>query len=359
EADRLVAIFTTDLGETDRSPSSPANVLDWRRDNRTVEQLTAAHPWSATLLAEEPRKLDGLRATWSLFDLLRADPMLGRTWHTADSLGAEVRVVVLGHALWRREFGGDSAIVGRTVRLDGDPHEVLGVMPADFGFPPFWASEAEFWVPLDFGADPSRRAQFVRVFGRMRPGIEVAQVRSDFSLMTQRLAEEYPDDLGGLGVHVEPLHEPVVSQARPVLLGLFGATVLLLLVAVANVANLMLARAMARDRDRAVRRALGAPRRRLMTHELAQSMLLGGVAGVLGLTLAAVALRAIGAMALLDLPRAAELEINGVVIAVSLAAGLSIGLVFGLFAALRDASGSTLLRAGAGQTAGGGGRPSP
>jgi putative ABC transport system permease protein len=347
---QLVAIFTTDLGKTDRSPSAPANVLDWQRDNHTVEHLTAAHPWSATLLADEPRKLIGLRAMWPLFDLLGAKPMLGRTWHAADSLRADVGLVVLGHALWQREFGGDSAVVGRTVRLNAEPYEVLGVMPADFGFPPFWASEAEFWVPLDFGPEPSRRAQFVRVFGRMRRDIEVAEVQSDFSLMNQRLTLEYPEDLGGLGVYVEPLHEPVVSQARPVLLGLLGATVLLLLVAVANVANLMLARALARDRDRAVRMALGAPRRRLIMHELAQSTLLGGVAGVFGLALASMALRGISAMAFLDLPRVAEVRIDGVVVAVSLAGALLIGLVFGLVAAARDSSGATLLRAGAGQT---------
>ncbi len=356
EADRLVAIFTTGLGERDRSPTAPANVLDWRRDNGTVDLLTAAHPWSATLHVNEPRRLQGLRATWSLFDLLSARPLLGRTWHAADSIEADDRVIVLGHALWRREFDADSGVVGRTLRLSGDPYQVIGVMPDNFGFPPFWASEAEFWVPLDFGPDPSRRAQFVRVFARMRPGVDVPQVQSDFTVMNERLTEEFPDDLGGLDVLVEPLHEPVVSQARPVLLGLLGATILLLFVAVANVANLMLGRALARDRERAVRRALGAPRRRLVMHELGQSMLLSVAAGGLGIILAALAVRAIGALSLLDLPRAHELSVDGVVVAVALTASAVIGLVFGAVSAMRRTSGVAVLRAGIGQTIGGAGR---
>jgi len=350
EADRLVAIFTTDLGERDRSPSAPANVLDWQRDNSTVDHVTAAHPWSATFQMDGPRRFEGLRATWSLFDLLSARPLLGRVWHTADSLTADDRVIVLGHSLWQREFGADSGTVGRTLVLNGDPYQVIGVMPDDFGFPPFWASEAEFWVPRDFGPDPSRRAQFVRVFGRMRPGVDVSQVQSDFTVMNDRLTAAYPDDLGGLGVLVEPLHEPVVSQARPVLIGLLGATLLLLLVAVANVANLMLGRTLARGRERAVRRALGAPRRRLVMHELAQSMVLSMVAGGLGVVLAVLAVRAIGAMALLGLPRANELSIDGVVVTVALAVSLAIGLGFGALLAMRRSPGALLLRSGVGQS---------
>ena len=350
QADRLVAIFTTDLGERDRSPSAPANMVDWRRDNSTVDQVTAAHPWSATFQLDGPRRLEGLRATWSLFDLLSARPLLGRVWHTADSLTADDRVIVLGHSLWQRQFGADSGMVGRTLLLNGDPYQVIGVMPDDFGFPPFWASEAEFWVPRDFGPDPSRRSQFVRVFARMRPGVDITQVQSDFTLMNERLTEAYPDDLGGLGVLVEPLHEPVVSQARPVLVGLLGATVLLLLVAVANVANLMLGRTLARGRERAVRRALGAPRRRLMMHELGQSMLLSVLAGGLGVVLAVLSVRAIVAMSLLDLPRAHELSVDGVVVTVALAVSLAIGLGFGALPAMRRSPGALLLRSGVGQS---------
>jgi predicted permease len=355
EPDRLVAIFTTDLGERDRSPSAPATVVDWRRDNSTVDQVTAAHPWSATFELTEPRRFVGLKATWPLFDLLSARPLLGRVWHSADSLTADDRVIVLRHSMWRREFGADSGIVGRTLVLNGEPYQVLGVMPDDFGFPPFWASEAEFWVPLDFGPEPSRRAQFVRVFGRMRLGVDVSQVQNDFTVMNRRLTEAYPDDLGGLGVLVEPLHEPVVSRARPVLLGLLGATLLLLLVAVANVANLMLGRKLARDREQAVRLALGAPRRRLVMQELGQSMLLSVVAGGLGVILAGLSIRVIGAMSLLGLPRASELSVDGVVVAVALALSVTIGLTLGSLSAMRRLPGAVLLRSSVGQSVRGSG----
>jgi predicted permease len=348
DAGRIVAMFTTDAGERDRSPTAPANVIDWRRDNHTVDFLTAAHPWSVTMMVDEPRRLAGLRATWSLFDLLQASPLLGRTWHEADSLQGDDRVVVLSHALWIREFGADSAVVGRTIPLNGDPHLVLGVMPADFGFPPFWASDAEFWAPLVLAPDASRRAQFLRVFARMRPGVTVDQVQEDFGAMHARLSLAFPDDLAGLDVLVEPLREPVVGPVRPILMGLLGATVLLLLVAVANVANLLLGRALASQRERAVRSALGAPRGRLILHELGQSTVLTVLAGILGLLTAAVVIRSMAATDMLGLPRSGEIGVDGLVVLVTMVASLVIGVACGGLSAMLRVSGAEVLRAGHG-----------
>lgn len=354
-ADRLVAIFTTERGAANRGPSAPANMLDLQRDARTLTAMTAAHPWSATLAADEPRKVAGLKATWNLFDMLRAAPLVGRTWHAGDSVGGETHVVVLGYRLWQREFGGDPNILGQAITLNAEPYSVIGVMAEGFAFPPFWASDAELWVPLDFGPSPSRSAQFVRIFGRMRPGTTLEGVSAEVTSLFDRLADAYPRANQYSTMVVEPLREPVVSAARPVLLSLLGATILLLLVAVANVANLMLGRALTHERERALRSALGAPRRRLVAPDLLHAALLGLGGGVVGLGVAALALHVLAGETALAIPRPEEIGMDGALVFTALGAALTVGLAVGAVTAFRKSGGATLIRVGVGQTPSGAG----
>ena len=204
-----------------------------------------------------PEGLRGLKATPALFDLLGSVPALGRVFRD----GSVESQVVLGHALWTRRFGADPAIVGQSLTLDGRSYVVTAVMPPGFRFPPFWATGAELWVPLVFGEDQQdSHAGFLRVFGRLRPGATLAQARAEMDVVARRLAVQWPRTNAALAVNVESLQEPVVSGARPALLVLAGAVALVLLIACANVANLLLAQGLARgEGGRGARGARGEP----------------------------------------------------------------------------------------------------
>ena len=179
DADRLVAIFSDERGGAEaRNPTSPANFLDWSKESRSFEAMTAAQPWTPTLTgADAPIQIRGLKATPSLFSLLGVNPFLGRTFPPGDAVGTLEHVVVLGYGLWTRQFGADRAIVGRQIVLNGESYTVAGVMPPTFQFPPFWATGAEFWVPLTF--TPEAAADRSRT--RPDPGAADGEAESDGS----------------------------------------------------------------------------------------------------------------------------------------------------------------------------------
>ena len=355
-AGRLVAVFSSERGGAEtRNPTSPANFLDWQRESRTLEHLTAARPWSPTLRdGDAPEQVGAIMATGSLFELLGVAPELGRTFRSPDPGGDAQRVVVIGNGLWRRRFGGDPSVIGSTLTLDGEAYEVIGVMPRGFEFPPFWATGAELWAPLAFSPDDAanRSASFLRVFGRLAPGATVEEARAEVASITARLAADFPEANEGLQSNVESLSEPVVGEVRSTLFLLLGVVALVLLIAATNVANLLLGRVAARERESAIRVALGAGRRRLARQWLTESAVLSVAGGALGVLLAAWGIDALAALSPTAVPRLAEVRIDGTVLAFTLLVSLATVFVFGAGAALRAARaepGSALrTRAGSG-----------
>jgi len=334
DSGRLVALFAHETPKAERrDPTSPADFLEWRSASRALEQLTAAHPWSPVLTGRGPaEELHGLQATPGLFDLLGVAPALGRTFHE----GGDEFQLVLGDSLWRRRFGADPAIVGSSLVLDGRPYRVAAVMPPGFRFPPFWATDAEMWVPLVFSAaQQADHGRFLRVFGRLRPRATLEQARAEMDVVGARLAGEWPRTNADLRVNLESLQEPVVSRARPALLLLSVAVALVLLIACANVASLLLAQGLAREKEVAVRAALGASRGRLLRESLGESTALSLAGGIAGLCLARVGIPAFLALGPSGLPRAEEVSVDARVAVFALALSLLTGLLAGLLPALR------------------------
>jgi predicted permease len=342
ESDRLVALFTHEIQKGGRrNPSSPADFLAWRNASGRLEQMTAAHPWSPVLTGRgQPEPIRALKATPSLFALLRAEAALGQVFGASDSGREGHAVVVLGHALWRRRFGADPRIVGQALTLDGAPYVVAGVMPPGFRFPPFWAVGAEMWTPLrlEAGAE-SNHGRFLRVFARLVPGATLQAARSEMALVDRRLAAEDPAAHVDTAVNVEALREPVVSRARPALLALFGAVGFVLLIAGANVTSLLLARGLAREKEVAVRAALGAGGARLLALLLTESTSLAMAGGLLGLGIARLGVEALRAFAPEGLPRQDEIHLDARVVAFGVAISLLTGLLTGLVPARRAARG--------------------
>jgi putative ABC transport system permease protein len=237
DSDRLVVALHRGI-----DPVAPANFLDWKRQGTAFEQVAAAEYWTPNLSGgDAPETVQALRLTADTFPLLGVSPLLGRALPSEEEPGQD-HVAVLGYALWQRRFGGDPAVVGRPITLNGEPYTVVGVMPRGFEFPPFWATGAELWAPLSL-ADraASREGSSLRVFARLKPGVSLGRARADMAAITGRLEQEFPGT--NRNVVVRPLKDAVVGDVRLALLVLLGAVAFVLLIACANVPHMLLARA--------------------------------------------------------------------------------------------------------------------
>jgi predicted permease len=330
-----------------RFPVAPANFLDWRAQSRSFSAMGAAEMWSPNLgLDTGAERVPGLRVTPETLAMLGVQPLHGRLLAAADTgagtslgaahAGAEARTAIIGYGLWQRRFGGDPGIVGRPVRLNGDTYTVVGVMPRGFVFAPFWATASELWAPLPI-ADraTSRDGESLRVFARLKPGVSVTEAQADVDVLTARLEAAYPGT--NRNVRVVSLKERVVGHTRLGLSVLLVAVGLVLLIACANVAHMLLARAATRESEIAVRLALGATRLQIVRQLLVESLLLAGLSSVVGLALAGLGVRAIAALAPPDLPRAADMSIEGWTLAFTLGLTILTGVVFGLVPAWQAA----------------------
>ena len=329
DADRLVVVLHRGTG-----PVAPGNFLDWRARSRSFESMGAADLWSANFTGREsPEKVWALRLTPEILPMMGVRPQLGRFFTPEESVEGRDRVVLIGDGLWRRRFGADPSILGRAIPLNGESYTVVGVMPRGFVFAPFWATEAEIWAPLDLRARANNReGQSLRAFARLRPGATLETARQEIAAITAQLEREFPGT--NRDVRVVPLQERVVGRVRPALLVLLGAVGLVLLIACANVANMLLARSSARRREIALRTAIGASRGRTIRQLLTESLVLAAAGGAAGLALGAWGLKALLALAPDAIPRLADVRLDLRVLLATMAVALTTGVVFGLAPAL-------------------------
>src|SRR5436309_6525189 len=333
---RLVMVWETNphRGRA-KNVISPGNFLDWQSQNTVFEQMAAIRDDRLNLTGTgEPEELRGQAVSANLFPMLGVNAMLGRTFSPEEDLPDRPPVVLLSQRLWERRFGGDSNIVGRSVNLGGNIHTVIGVMARGFQF---LSNSAEFWVP--FGLDKSRdyrktSGRYMVAAARLKPGVGLTQARSEMSDIAKRLEQDYPEFDKGWGVNVISLEEQISGDLRPALLVMLGAVGFVLLIACANVANLLLARATSRQREIAIRTSLGAGPWRLIRQLLTESVLLGIVGGALGLLLAQWGVRALVALAPRNTPRLDEITLDLRVLGFTFLMSCVTGVLFGLAPAL-------------------------
>lgn len=342
EPDRLTAVYS--LADGSLSTVSPPDFVDWRSGADRFSRMAAWHRTQLTLVTDRGAELlTGARATPGFFEVLGVSPALGRGFRPEEERPGTDAVAVLGHALWRDRFGADPGIVGRTVRLDGTARRIVGVMPAGFEFP----TDAALWVPRSFSADDlatQRGAHYLQVLGRLRPDVTLEEANAQLEAIAARLAAAFRDSNTGYSATAMPLREAIVGDVRPALLVLFGAVGLVLLLACANVAGLGLARAVDRERDLAVRAALGAGRGRLLALGLAEALVLAAVGAAAGLLMARWGTDLILALRPDELPRVAEVRLDGSVAAFTAGCAVVAGLIAGLLPALRISRSGNLPR---------------
>jgi predicted permease len=331
DPDRLVVILHGYSG-----PVNVANYLDWRRESHAYERVGAAEFWRVNLDAgDHAERVLGARLTADILPLFGVQPLLGRVFSTDDERPGNDHKLVLSYALWQRRFGGDPAIVGRTVTIDGNGYDIIGVMPRPFVFAHFWAKGAELWAPLPLAnRQMVRNGNSLRLFARLAPGVSVTQAQAEITAITARLEQQYPGT--NRYVTVRSLTERVVGNARLALLVLLAAVGFVLLIACANVAHMLLARAAARQREVAVRLALGATRFQIVRQYLVESLLLASLSGIVGLLLALWGIRALAGLTETNLPRIEDVAIDGRVLAFTLGVSLLTGVLFGLVPALQS-----------------------
>ncbi|MBI1760543.1 MAG: ABC transporter permease [Acidobacteria bacterium] len=337
-AEQLVAVFVRTNSDPREYVAWP-DLLDWRAQNRSFAQLAAFVPQSVNLTGRtgsqiEPGRVIGGFVSADFFPMLQVTAAQGRAFLPGEDVTGAERVAVVSYETWRDRFGADPQLLGQTLTLNNQPFTVVGVLPAGFRAP---YSEIEVWLPIqhypNFSLD--RKVTSAGVFGRLKPGVSMRQAQTEMDTIAARLAQQYPETNKERGVNLVGLQTLLAEQLKPALLVLFGAVGCVLLIACANIANLLLSRAVGRARELALRAALGASRARLLRQLLTESLLLALVSGVIGLLIGVWGMEALATSSAVNLPGLFEIKLDRAVFGFTLGAALLTGLVFGLLPAWR------------------------
>jgi putative ABC transport system permease protein len=335
EPDRLVELREYRESKHSDAPVAPGSFLDWQQQSTSFDSLGAYGMNFFNLTGgAEPERVRAAEVSAGLITLLGVNPAKGRDFRPEEDRAGGERVAIISHGLWQRHFGGGESALGRQLQLNGTPYTVVGVMPASYIFP---ARDVELWTPLAFN-DQQRQSYGMHrlsVIGRLKKDASIEQARAEIETIAARISQQHPDTNTGWSAKAVPMLEFAVGSVRPHLVVLLGAVAFMLLIACANVANLLLARASARQKEVAIRTALGAKRGHIVRQFLTESVLLALVGGGAGLLLAAWSMDALVMLAPEDLPRIKEVAIDGRVLLFTLAVSTMTGILFGLAPALQ------------------------
>jgi putative ABC transport system permease protein len=355
EPERLMRVWHTPPQKAfpgmTRFSVSPANYEDWEKQNQAFESMAIYGYRSFNLTGSgEPERLTGAAVSAHFFSTLHVQPMLGRVFTEDENQAGRGDVVILSHSLWKSRFGGDPGIVGRSIHMNDKSYLVAGVMPANMMLPGW----AQLWTPMAW-TDQQRAVRGNHnylVIARLKPGVSAEQAQSEMNTISSRLEQQYPEDDKGWGAVVIPLQSDMVSDVRPALLVLLGAVAAVLLIACANVANLVLAKTFERRKEMAIRAALGASRSRVLSRVLSETVLLAGMGGALGLVVAHFANRLIVAYLADRLPKSVQTGLDLRVLFFTLFISVLTGVLAGLVPAMRmaDANPNDGLKQGLGRT---------
>jgi putative ABC transport system permease protein len=344
EPERLVMIWENnpeiDLGGFDLFPVSAGSFVDWRDQNQVFDQVSIINGARYSLTGlDTPERLGGASVSHNFFELMGVQAERGRAFLQEEDRPGAGRVVVISHGLFERRFGSDPDILGKAMTLDGSSYTIVGVMPAGFGFPraedlPSYFQlppQAEVWTPIGLTAEQinNRSSHNKAAIARLRPHVTLSQAQADLDAIARRAAEQY-EEARGFGVTLVPLQEQVVGNVRTALYVLFGAVGFVLLIACANVANLLLARSAARQKEVAIRTALGASRLRIVRQMLTESVVLSVLGGALGLLVAYLGVKALLIAGPDSIPRKHEVGIDAAVLAFTFLVSLATGVLFGV-----------------------------
>jgi len=336
DPDRLMMVRETKFPQFPEFSISPGNFLDWQKQSASFENLVAVNNVSYNLVTNdaEPERLRGARVSARLFEMLGVRPLLGRTFTDEEDQPGHENVAIISESLWKRRFGTDPNVLGQSVTLSAASYTIIGVMPPGFPFPD---RETDLWTPIAFTARQAQQhgSHFLTVIGRLKNGVGTSEADAELKTIAARLAEQYPNSNAGWSTFITPLQDYQIRDIKPSLIFLLGSVALVLLIACANVANLLLARATARQKEIAIRTALGASRGRIARQLLTESILLAFIGGSVGLVLAWWGMEALLALAPDDLQQVKHVALDIQVLAFTLAVSMLTGIVFGLVPAIQ------------------------